>query len=87
MSGSTQPSDLFTFVGGIFETAYTEHDLGTKLSATGAVLLVKCTEPDSEILLDMPHNKVYASAADSPVEANAVIKMDSDTADRFWQAR
>lgn len=87
MPSFTDTDDLYNFVGGIFEKAYQDPDLGPKLSATGAVLLVKCTEPDSEVVLDMPNKKVYRTAADSPVEPNATMRMSTDTANKFWQGK
>ncbi|MEU2006784.1 MULTISPECIES: SCP2 sterol-binding domain-containing protein [Rhodococcus] len=87
MPSFTHESDLYTFVGGIFEKAYQDPELGPKLSATGAVLLVKCTDPDSEVVLDMPNKKVYPSTADSPVAPNATMRMNTDTANRFWQGK
>ena len=79
--------DLYTFVGGIFDHAWADPDLGPKFSATGAVLLVKCTDPDSEVVLDMPNQKAYPSVAEAPVAPNATLKMSSETANAFWQGK
>ena len=87
MAGYTDPTDLHTFVGGIFEKAYVDENLGPKLVATGAVLLVECTDPDSTVILDMPNKKVYATAAEGGVTPNATLKMNTDTANRFWQGK
>lgn len=87
MPSFTNQNDLYTFVGGIFEKAYQDPELGPKLAGTGAVLLVKCTDPDSEVVLDMPNKKVYPSVADSPVPPNATMRMNTDTANRFWQGK
>ncbi|WP_413768898.1 SCP2 sterol-binding domain-containing protein [Rhodococcus pyridinivorans] len=87
MPSFTDEKDLFTYVGGIFEKAYQDPDLGPKLSSTGAVLLVQCTDPDSEVVLDMPNKKVYPSVADCPVPPNATMRMSTDTANRFWQGK
>jgi hypothetical protein len=83
----SDPSDLPNFVGGIFEKAYQDPDLGPKLSATGAVLLVSCTDPDSSVVLDMPNKAVYTTAEEGSVTPNATLKMDTDTANRFWQGK
>lgn len=80
-------SELRKFVGGIFEKAYIDPDLGPKLSATGAVLLVECTDPDSTVVLDMPNKAVYTTPAEGGVTPNATLKMDTDTANRFWQGK
>jgi hypothetical protein len=83
----TDPADLRNFVGGIFEKAYQDPDLGPKLSATGAVLLVSCTDPDSTVILDMPNKAVYTTAEEGGVTVNATLKMDTDTANKFWQGK
>jgi hypothetical protein len=87
MSGYTSTEDLYNYVGGIFDTAYKDPELGPKLSATGAVLLVECTDPSSQVVLDMPAQKSYASVAEAPNKPNATLKMSTDTANRFWQGK
>lgn len=51
------------------------------------MLLVQCTDPDSEVVLDMPNKKVYPSVADCLVPPNATMRMSTDTANRFWQGK
>ncbi|MEW1963596.1 SCP2 sterol-binding domain-containing protein [Microbacterium sp. NPDC077644] len=87
MSGYTSTSDLHEYVGGIFDLAYQDAELGPKLSATGAVLLVQCTDPDSQVVLDMPAQKSYDSVDAAPNKPNATLKMSTDTANRFWQGK
>lgn len=87
MPSYTTSEDLYRFVGGIFEKAYQDPELGPKLSGTGAVLLVQCTDPDSEVVLDMPNKKVYPSVAESPTQPNATMRMSTDTANKFWQGK
>jgi hypothetical protein len=82
-----QPQDLYNFVGGMFDRAWADPDLGPKFSATGAVLLVKCTDPDSEVVLDMPNKKAYPSVSEAPVAPNATLKMSTETANAFWQGK
>lgn len=83
----TDPTDLRKYVGGIFEKAYQDPDLGPKLVATGAVLLVSCTDPDSTVILDMPNKAVYTTPEEGGVTVNATLKMDTDTANKFWQGK
>jgi hypothetical protein len=87
VTGYTNTTDLFDYVGGIFDTAYKDADLGPKLSATGAVLLVQCHDPECQVVLDMPAQKAYPSVSDSPNPPNATLKMSTDTANRFWQGK
>ena len=87
MPGFTSDQDLVTFIGGIFEKAYEDPDLGPKLAKSGAVILIKCTEPVSEVVLDLPDQKVYPSAAACPAPTNVTMRMTTDVANRFWQGK
>ncbi|MEV8148608.1 SCP2 sterol-binding domain-containing protein [Arthrobacter sp. NPDC080073] len=87
MPGYTNTTDLHKYVGGIFETAYADPELGPNLAATGAVLLVACHDPESEVVLDLPARKVYPSVSDAPTAPNATLRMSTDTANRFWQGK
>jgi alkyl sulfatase BDS1-like metallo-beta-lactamase superfamily hydrolase len=83
----TSDTDLYNYVGGIFQQAWADQELGARLSATGAVLLVTCTDPDSEVVLDMPNQKAYPSVTASPVAPNATLRMSTETANAFWQGK
>lgn len=83
----TKSDDLYNYVGGIFDQAWADPELGPKFSATGAVLMVKCTDPDSEVVLDMPAKTAYPSTAQAPNPPNATLKMDTETANAFWQGK
>lgn len=87
MAKYSDSTDLRKFVGGIFEKAYENPDLGPKLQATGAVLMVECTDPNCTVVLDMPNKAVYTTAEEGGVIPNATLKMDTDTANRFWQGK
>lgn len=87
MPSFTSEEDLLTFIGGIFEKAYQDPDLAPKLSKSGAVILIKCTEPASEVVLDLPDQKVYPSAAASLRPTNVTMRMTTDVANRFWQGK
>lgn len=87
MPSYTSPDDLYHYVGALFDQAWADPDLGPKFAQTGAVLLVKCTDPDSEVVLDMPNRTAYPTVAASPSPPNATLKMSTDTANAFWQGK
>lgn len=87
MPSFTDEHDLVTFIGGIFEKAYQDPDLGPKVAKSGAVILIKCTEPLSEVVLDLPDHRVYPSAAACPNPTNVTMRMTTDVANRFWQGK
>jgi putative sterol carrier protein len=81
----TQRDDLYRFVGGIFETAFADPELGARLAATGLVLKLVCTEPDSALIIDTPNKTVRADAGLEP--ADATMTMSSATANDYWQGK
>ena len=85
MPSFTQKDDLYRFVGGIFETAFADPELGAKLAATGLVLKLVCTEPDSSLVIDTAKKTVRADASREP--ADATMTMSSDTANGYWQGK
>lgn len=85
MPAFTDAEDLRRYVGGIFEQALRDDTLGPKLRGTGVTLKVVTTEPDAVLLLDLPHDRVALGAESDP--ADAVMRMTSDTANRFWQGK
>ncbi|WP_375484003.1 SCP2 sterol-binding domain-containing protein [uncultured Jatrophihabitans sp.] len=82
MASFTGPEDLRRYVGGIFEQALADDDLGPRLAATGVTLKVVTTEPDAALLLDLPNKHVALGSPDDPVDAT--MRMTSETANRFW---
>lgn len=87
MPSYANADDLYNYVGSLFDQAWADPDLGPKFTQTGAVLLVKCTDPDSEVVLDMPNKTAYRSVADAPNPPNATLKMSTETANAFWQGK
>jgi len=54
----TNADEVVRYIGGIFETAFATEGIGDKLGATGIVLLVKSTDPESPFAVDMSNRKV-----------------------------
>ncbi|MFE2999255.1 SCP2 sterol-binding domain-containing protein [Nocardia sp. NPDC059246] len=85
MTAFKTEDDLYRYVGGIFEAAFADPDLGPRLTSTGLVLGVRCTEPDCALVIDTVNNKVYGYAADAPLDAE--MAMTAETANRYWQGK
>lgn len=77
--------DLRRYVGGIFETALADPELGPRLAGTGVVLKVVTTEPDGTLVIDLPGKTV--ALGDAGADADATMRMSSDVANRFWQGK
>jgi len=76
MPAFAKPEEVYRYLGGIFETAFADPELAEKLAATGLVLKMVCTNPDSALVIDTPNGKVVIDAFDHPSDAT----MSPDTA-------
>ena len=59
--------EVVHYIGGIFETAFADPEIGPKLKATGIVLRVISTDPESAFVLDMGNHKVLAGDTQTDV--------------------
>ena len=85
MASFASADDLRTYVGGIFEQALRDDQLGPKLRGTGVVLKVIVTEPDATLVIDLNRGRVELGSPDDA--ADATMRMSSDIANRFWQGK
>lgn len=85
MPGFANEEELHRYVGGIFETALADPELSDKLAGTGLVLRMHCTEPDSDLTVDLPGKTVYPGT-EGP-EPDATMTMSTDTANQYWQGK
>ena len=79
----TDESEVYTYLGGIFELATKKDGLADKLAGSGVVLRIHYTDPDATITVDMP-NKEVETGAGSTKEPNVELFMTADTGNRFW---
>ena len=77
--------EVVHYIGGIFETAFATEGIGDKLAATGVILLVRSTDPDSAFVVDTPNRRVVAD--DSGLEPSATMTMSADTQNAYWQGK
>lgn len=84
--GVFKDSDEATkYIAGIFEEAMADESIADQLAASGVVLQLTCTDPNTQITVDMPNKKVITGSCDlSPTVA---MSMTSDMANRFWQGK
>jgi len=85
MPAFAKPEEVYRYLGGIFETAFADPELAGKLAATGLVLKMVCTNPDSALVIDTPNGKVVTDAFDHP--SDATMTMDSEVANGYWQGK
>lgn len=87
MPGFGSEDELYRYIGGIFETALADPELAPKLEATGLVLRMQCTDPDSALIIDLPGHKVHKGADGSGPDAQATMIMSTETANAYWQGK
>jgi hypothetical protein len=85
MAGFASDEDLRRYIGGIFETALAMPDIGPKLRDTGLVLKVTIFDPDGELTIDLPNQKV--GLGDLGLTPDATMRMSAEDANLFWQGK
>jgi hypothetical protein len=78
-------TEVYQYIGGIFEDALGDPDLGQKFAASGVILRVNYSDPDSVLTVDMPGKKVfYGEDARNGPKPVVEMSMKADVAHRFW---
>ena len=75
-------TEVYDYIGGIFETAAADSELGAKLAASGVILKLSYTDPDSVLIIDMANRTVHKGGA-GPTP-NVELVMSADTANQFF---
>jgi putative sterol carrier protein len=81
----SDPSEVRKYLGGIFETAFADDEIGPKLRATGIVLKTVYTDPDVVVIVDATSGTVYEGEESTP--ASATMRMTADTGNAYWQGK
>ncbi|MFD0926173.1 SCP2 sterol-binding domain-containing protein [Williamsia deligens] len=84
--GFSTAEEVRRYIGGIFETAFADPELGPKLAAVGIVLAVECTEPDARLVIDTRSGIVHPDGPGAP-PATATMAMSSAVSNAYWQGR
>lgn len=83
--GFRDEADVRKYLGGIFEAAFADPELGPKLKATGIVLKTNYTDPEAVIIVDATTGSVYAG--DTSTESTAEMTMAADLGNAYWQGK
>ncbi len=82
--------DVYRNIGGLFDWAKRNPELGAKLRATGLVIRMVYTDPDAMITIDCAHDSKEKGAfvswakGDGGLTPEVEFHMKSDVAHRFW---
>jgi hypothetical protein len=84
--GFHDSAEVSKYIGGIFEAAFDDPEIGPKLVATGLVVAFDFTDPDAVVLVDMP-NKAVSAGGDSGPAPSATMAMTAETGNAYWQGK
>ncbi len=83
--GFNDAAEVRTYLGGVFEMAFADPEIGPRLEATGIVLKTVYSEPDAVVVIDMPNRTVTLGTADAA--ATATMTMSAETGNAYWQGK
>jgi hypothetical protein len=78
-------AEVRKYLGGIFETAFADPEIGPKLRDTGIVLKTVYSEPDSIVIIDAVNGEVREGSAETA--ATAEMLMTADTGNAYLQGK
>jgi hypothetical protein len=85
--GFNSSAEVTKFIGGIFEMAFEDPEIGPKLVETGLVMAFDFTEPDAFIVIDTV-NKAVREGLDAGAEPPiATMSMTADLGNAYWQGK
>ena len=83
--GFRDSEEVVNYIGGIFETAFADPEIGPKLVDTGLVVAFDFTDPDALVVVDMANQQVRRNAEGTPV--TATMSMTAETGNAYWQGK
>jgi len=84
--GFTDSAEVTKYIGGIFETAFDDPEIGPKLVATGLVVAFDFTDPEALVVIDMA-NKSVREGLPGGAAPTATMAMTSETGNAYWQGK
>ena len=84
--GFSNSTEVTKYIGGIFETAFEDPEIGPKLVDTGLVIAFDFTDPEAVVVIDMANKVVREGLADGSAPT-ATMSMTADTGNAYWQGQ
>ncbi|AFJ34638.1 MULTISPECIES: SCP2 sterol-binding domain-containing protein [Mycobacterium] len=84
--GFKDSAEVTKYIGGIFETAFQDEEIGPKLVATGLVVAFDFTDPEALVVIDMA-NKSVREGLEGGAPPNATMSMTAETGNGYWQGK
>jgi putative sterol carrier protein len=84
--GFADSAEVTKYIGGIFEAAFQDAEIGPKLVDTGLVVAFDFTEPAAVVVIDMASKAVREGVAGGQPPI-ATMSMTADTGNAYWQGK
>lgn len=82
----TSQDEVWRYIGGIFDIAFKDEEIGPKLADTGIVVRFVFTEPDSVLLIDMTTQQVHQGDV-AGLHPSATMVMKCEIANAYFQGK
>jgi hypothetical protein len=79
-------AEVAKYIGGIFQSAFEDPEIGPKLVDTGLVVAFDFTDPEAFVVIDMP-NKSVREGLDGGPAPTATMAMTAETGNAYWQGK
>ena len=80
--GFNSSAEVAKYIGGIFESAFEDPEIGPKLVDTELVIAFDFTEPEAVVVVDMVNKSVREGLANGPAPTST-MSMTADTGQRL----
>jgi putative sterol carrier protein len=84
--GFTDSAEVTKYIGGIFEAAFEDPEIGPKLVDTELVIAFDFTDPQALVVIDMANKSVRQGLEGGPAPT-ATMSMTADTGNAYWQGK
>lgn len=84
--GFNSSEEVAKYIGGIFEDAFGDPEIGPKLVDTGLVVAFDFTDPNALVVVDMPNKSVSGGGSGAPTPS-ATMSMTADLGNAYWQGK
>ncbi|MBB5166379.1 alkyl sulfatase C-terminal domain-containing protein [Mycobacterium sp. AZCC_0083] len=84
--GFNNSEEVNKYIGGIFENAFDDPEIGPKLVDTGLVVAFDFSDPEAVVVVDMANKMVTNGGAGGPAPS-ATMTMTADTGNAYWQGK
>jgi SCP-2 sterol transfer family protein len=84
--GFQNSAEVAKYIGGIFEAAFEDPEIGPQLVDTGLVIAFDFTDPEAVVVIDMA-NKAVREGLAGGTAPTATMSMTAETGNAYWQGK